>query len=199
MMELYPKIDSIFKRDDKGRFTDEYSCDAFKYLANNEWTFTEKIDGTNIRIGFDALGVHIGGRTERAQIPAHLVEYLSSTFTEDKFTDEIVLYGEGYGHKIQKGGRYLEDRVGFILFDVRVGNWWLKRDDILDIGSNFGVPVVPVIGCGTLEDACKMAKDGIMSQVGDCDAEGIVLRPAVELKERSGRRIITKVKTRDFK
>jgi len=200
-MTLYPKIDSIYKRYENGKFKDEFSCEAFEYLKDNKWVFTEKIDGTNIRIGWNGLNVLIGGRTERAQLPTHLFEYLSGHFTKERFDgfdEDITLFGEGYGYKIQSGGGYIPDGVGFILFDVMVGEWWLKREDIEDVADRLDIPVVPIIESGTLSDACRVVMAGFDSRVGKCKAEGLVLRPETELKERNGRRIITKVKTRDF-
>ena len=200
-MTLYPKIDSIYKRYENGKFKDEFSCEAFEYLKDNKWVFTEKVDGTNIRIGWNGLNVLIGGRTERAQLPTHLFEYLSGHFTKERFDgfdEDITLFGEGYGYKIQSGGGYIPDGVGFILFDVMVGEWWLKREDIEDVADRLDIPVVPIIESGTLSDACRIVRAGFDSRVGKCKAEGLVLRPETELKERNGRRIITKVKTRDF-
>ena len=89
----------------------EWTLPEFEYLAGNAWTFTEKVDGTNIRVIFKDSGVTFGGRTEDAQIPAKLVERLNERFLPmvaklgEVFVDgAAVLYGEGYGAKIQKGG-----------------------------------------------------------------------------------------------
>ena len=49
-MKEYHKINSIFQRDERGRFTKKYSIPEFEYLKDNIWTGTEKVDGTNIRI-----------------------------------------------------------------------------------------------------------------------------------------------------
>lgn len=47
----YHKINSIYKRDEKTKeFTNEFSLPEFEYLKHNLWEFTEKIDGTNVRI-----------------------------------------------------------------------------------------------------------------------------------------------------
>lgn len=43
-----------------------------------------------------------------------------------------------------------------------------------------------------------MARLGFKSTWGDFQAEGIVARPSVELKNRAGERIITKIKCKDF-
>jgi hypothetical protein len=50
----------------------------------------------------------------------------------------------------------------------------------------------------TLHDMINMARGSFKSQWGDFRAEGIVARPVVELRTRAGRRIITKIKQRDF-
>jgi ATP-dependent RNA circularization protein (DNA/RNA ligase family) len=197
-MEKYHKINSIFKRDDNGRFTQEYSCYEFEYLKDNQWEFTEKIDGTNIRIGYQDGKLLIGGRTDNAQIPAFLYAKLAELFA-NYCEEEMTLYGEGYGAKIQKGEGYIPNGVGFILFDARVAGWWLKRDDLELIAQKYVIPIVPIIGHGTLEYACHLCSAGFPSSVGNRDAEGIVLRPIVPLYARNGDRIITKVKMRDFR
>ena len=111
----------------------------------------------------------------------------------------VCLYGEGYGNRIQKVGKhYLSDSVGFILFDVRVGKFWLKRIDVENIASKMGVPVVPIIGAGTLLEAIEFVREGFHSSVGSLQAEGLVCRPKVEMFDRQGKRIIAKIKSKDF-
>lgn len=197
-MTTYHKIQSIFKRDDNGKFTAEYSMPEFEYLKNNMWEFTEKVDGTNIRIAYEEGKLIIGGRTERAQIPAHLFNELSNIFSGFDQLD-MTLYGEGYGMKINGGEQYIKDGVGFILFDVRVGRWWLQREDVEKIAKEYGVPIVPFVGIGTLQNAIVRCQEGFQSEIGACNAEGLVLRPTVSLFARSGERIITKVKERDYR
>ena len=205
----YHKIQSIFKRDmesrNKALIEGEWTLPEFEYLAGNVWTFTEKVDGTNIRVIFKDGEITYGGRTDNAQIPAQLVGRLNERFlpvaaklAETFAGGGAVLYGEGYGAKIQKsGGNYRADQ-DFVLFDVRVGQWWLQRRDVEDVASKLGLDVVPVIGEGTLNDAVKMAKAGIRSRWGNFQAEGIVARPKTELNTRNGHRLITKIKCRDF-
>ena len=70
MKTEYHKIQTIFKRDPKTNYKTllmgEYSLPEFNYLANNIWQFTEKVDGTNIRIILNDEGLSFGGRTEKA-------------------------------------------------------------------------------------------------------------------------------------
>jgi len=205
----YHKIQSIFKRSEQTKeFTEEYSIPEFEYLKDNIWDFTEKIDGTNIRVMFDGENLRFGGKTDNAQMPVFLMEKLQSIFTKEKIqevfpdvnpTNKVVLYGEGFGAKIQSGGKYIRDGVDFILFDVLMNNWWLKRDAIEDVANKLNIKIVKNIGEGTLKDAIEMTKKGFNSEFGDFIAEGIVLRPKVELFARNGNRIITKVKHKDFK
>ncbi|MGH7743252.1 MAG: RNA ligase family protein [Candidatus Dormibacteria bacterium] len=215
----YHKIDTIFARDGRGRIIEgTYARPEFAYLADLEWVFTEKVDGTNIRLSYDGTPYYrtdtpipscIRGRTDNAQIPPHLlgtlIELMRGMDLGVVFgTDptDVTLYGEGYGAKIQKGGgKYIPDGCSFVLFDVKVGSWWLTRDAVAEIGQQLGIDVVPVVGTGTLADAVELTRKGFPSVKwpGVDLAEGLVLRPAVELFDRGGRRIITKIKYRDFR
>jgi len=207
---LYHKIQSVFKRDPatnhKTFLEGEWSEDAFGYLAGNDWLWTEKVDGTNIRVIWDGTSVTFGGRTERAQLYAPLVNFLQDTFTAERMAEQFpdggaVLFGEGYGARIQKGGgNYLQDRVGLILFDVVVGPWYLRLDSVHEVANAFGVPVVPAVGVGTLYEAINYTKTGFPSFCSEVShvAEGLVMRPLVDLFMRDGSRVITKVKHKDF-
>jgi len=213
----YHKIQSVYKRDPETNYKTlidgAYSLPEFEYLANNSWTWTEKVDGTNIRVMYASYfdRITFGGKTDRAQIPAELGNNLNAQFLPQlsKFQEifnydddgeqiDIVLYGEGYGAKIQKpGGLYRPDQ-GFVLFDVKVGHWWLQRKDVEEIGAELNTSVVPIVGVGSLPEMVEFAQSGYKSTWGDFKAEGIVARPTVELKARNGGRIITKVKFKDF-
>lgn len=212
MTDEYHKIQTIFKRDlsqkRKPLIEGDWTQPEFQFLANNTWQFTEKVNGTNIRVMFDGKASTFGGRTDAAQIPAKLFVRLNERFFPLKdrlvkvFGDEsgVVLYGEGYGAGIQRGGGDYRSDQDFVLFDVRVGDWWLQRHDVEDVAQKLGLDVVPVIGEGTLYDAISMVKsDRFTSCWGNFEAEGIVARPKTELFTRGGTRIITKIKCRDFR
>ena len=208
-MEQYHKIQTVYKRDpetkSKTLIEGAFSLPAFEYLKNNEWVFTEKVDGTNIRVMFDGQLVTFGGKTDRAQIPTDLFNRLNERFfshtdllREVFDSPEVCLYGEGYGAKIQKGGGNYRQDQDFVLFDVKIGEWWLQRSDVEGIAQKLGLDVVPIIAQGTLLDMIGFARQGFLSAWGDFRAEGIVARPSVELKSRNGSRIITKIKYKDF-
>jgi hypothetical protein len=213
-MKEYHKIDSVFKRDPatkhKTFLIGHYSRPEFEYLRDNQWQFTEKVDGTNIRVMYADGRVTFGGRTDAASIPATLVDRLRERFDTPEQIERfkavseagVCLYGEGYGARIQKGGGNYRQDQDFVLFDVLVGDFWLRRDDVVGVALKFGVDVVPLIGTGTLEQAIERTAAGFRSAWSGFDsgflAEGIVARPAAELRCRDGSRIITKVKHKDF-
>ena len=208
-MITYHKIQTVFKRDPETNFQTllegEFSIPEFEYLQHNQWVFTEKVDGTNIRIMQTDGQISFGGKTDKATIPEQLVERLSQRFLQpgSKFAEvfrdtDVCLYGEGYGPRIQKGGGNYRSDQDFVLFDVKIGKWWLQRSDVEEMALKLGVEVVPIIGEGSLADMVGMAKQGITSTWGDFAAEGIVARPTTELMGRNGKRIITKIKSIDF-
>jgi len=208
-MKKYHKIQTVYKRDPatkhKTLIEGGFSKPEFDYLRDNEWLFTEKVDGTNIRVMFDGENITFGGKTDNAQMPVKLANCLNEKFVplvadfRNIFNDAATcLYGEGYGAKIQKGGgKYRQDQ-GFVLFDIKIGEWWLQRKDIEDVAKQLELDVVPIIGTGTLAEMVEKAREGFNSIWGDFVAEGIVARPATELMARNGSRIITKIKYKDF-
>lgn len=204
---LYHKINSLFKRDPETHklIQGAFCSPETEYLAENQWEWTEKVDGTNVRLWFDVAGrISAGGRTERANLRQDLVDELTLMFWDSKIKevfdepDKVMLFGEGYGGKIQNGSSYREG-PSFILFDVNVGGWWLKRDDVEDIADKLGIDAVPVVGRGTIWEAIRFVKTKPASLIGlRPTAEGVVVRPTVEVKRRNGGRIIEKIKVCDF-
>lgn len=209
-MDKYPKIQNVFKRDHTtgNLLREEFSLPVFEYLQDNTWIYTEKIDGTNIRIIKDEDGnIEFRGRTDKAQIPPHLLQKLHEIFDEDMkirmedaFGDTpVCLYGEGYGQKINKGGKYIKDDVDFILFDIKIGHWWLRQVDMEELAEGLEIPVVPRKGEGTIREIVSVVEKGLESEFGSFPAEGVVAKPKVDLFGRNGQRIITKLKHKDFK
>mgnify|MGYP003295282285 CR=1 FL=1 len=210
-MKEYHKIDTLFERDVQGTkklVEGQYRNPTVEMCRNLTWDWSEKIDGTNIRIYWDGHKVSFGGRTDNASIPAPLLNRLNEIFYgetnaqlfEQKFGEtEVLLFGEGYGAKIQKvGGQYKSDGVDFILFDVVIGGMYLRRDSVEDIARCFGIQCVPVVLRGTVDEAVAYVKTKPMSTIGTAPMEGVVGRLPEELFDRRGHRLIVKVKVRDF-
>lgn len=205
----YNKIDTVFNRDTQGTkklIEGDYRDKTVEYLQNNIWQWTEKIDGTNIRVHWDGHKVEFAGRTDRAQIPLHLLTRLEELFggneNEELFEQifgerEVFLFGEGYGPKIQSGGQY-RDTVDFILFDVMICSNYQPYEAVEQIAKSFNIDVVPVIFEGTIQEAVDFVKTKPKSTIGTANMEGVVGKPLVELKDRTGHRLIVKVKVCDF-
>lgn len=208
-MKEYNKIDTLYIRDIDGTkklIEGLFRSKAVEFCKDLTWQFTEKIDGTNIRVMWDGHKVTYGGRTERASIPAHLMNKLIELFGSEETEQlleqifgekEVIFFGEGYGAKIQNGGLYRPD-VSFILFDVMINGNYQDRAMVEQAAKQFGLEIVPIVLEGTLQEGVDYVKSKPMSTIGTAPMEGLVGRPKVELQDRCGNRLIVKIKARDF-
>ena len=209
-MKQYEKIETVFCRNTNGTkrlILNDYRNPTVAYLKDNMWLFTEKIDGTNIRVHWDGHKIEFGGRTDKAQIPGLLLNKLNEMFmtteAEELFEQtwgdkDVILFGEGYGPKIQNGGDYRSD-VSFILFDVLVGNNYQEREWVEKTAQMFNIDVVPIVLTGTIQDGIDYVMKHPRSTMGTAMMEGVVGRPMIELRDRRGERVIVKIKWEDFK
>lgn len=210
----YHKIETLYERDGKFKVkVGELKNRTYSLLK--EWRWTEKVDGTNIRciwrpafaaIGDDAQALTFAGKTDNAQLHADLVTWLRANVTVEKLKAVFpeswaIIYGEGYGAGIQKGGGLLSTTKKLIVFDVLVeGKWWLSHENVCDVAQKLGLDVVPDFGLMTLEEATYAVRKGFKSKLngGQADAEGLVGRPLETLFDKKGARLIVKLKTKDF-
>lgn len=180
--------------------------------------------------------VRFYGRTENSQMPTFLFEHLQKTFTLEKMQKlwrckpsceaagkepgrepylcpdlepyPITLYGEGYGAKIQSGGDYRKDGVSFRLFDVLIGDTWLKLDDVGDVAYQLSIKPVPLLGVYDTDEIVDMVQLDFASPVSFMEsvelggparyAEGIVAFTDPPLFNSRGKRLTFKLKTKDF-
>ena len=213
----YPKIETLFQRDEKFNLTDKIKSPVIEIIKT--WQVTEKIDGMNVRIMLDKEGnLKFDGRNENSSMPSDLVKYLYETFDKQKMKEvfwlpnkhgviepvSVVLYGECYGPGIQKGGYYRKDKA-FRLFDVLIAEkYWLNWTNVCDVAQKLGIKTVPYLGDWTLDDIIRNVRDGIFSDTATQDssanvrAEGIVGRTIEPLFDKRGNRLIIKLKTKDF-
>lgn len=241
----YQKINTIFMRDAKNVIMpyDPFTEAEFEYLRGLKWRGEEKIDGTNIRLEVVKQPVYGGelsliqgveftvaykGKTDNAQTPKPLLDFLMTNYPEEKILEALglskvimesefaehkwetyddipekyTIYGEGYGKGIQKAGpHYIKDGVGFIVFDVKVNEVWLTTEARDEIAEKLGAPIVPLMGYFTLDEAIEYVRKGFSSTIAEDKefiAEGLVLRTDLGLLNRRGKRLIVKVKYEDF-
>ena len=217
-MTKYPKIETAFERDDQFRVNvARLRRPVFASICR--WVVTEKVDGTNMRLIFHRAAAtetsfEIRGKTDNASIPpallahctdlAHRVQPRVDEIMAEHGLTTYVLYGEGYGPKIQNGGRYRGDQ-GFILFDIAVGGGtYLPDAAVTDAAKDLDIPRVPVLGEFHFDDIIELVKRGFPSAAAnvydrDFFAEGIVARTVDPLYDNRGERLILKLKTKDFR
>ena len=212
---LYPKIQSVWKRDGKGIILPgEYATSELLYLSQIPWQWTEKVDGTNIRLHWNGSSVIVGGRSDNAQIPVALLDvlresgWLDATAWGDAFgygeTSAATVYGEGFGGKIQSGGNY-RATPSFIAFDCfvpdahQLGGWWLDRANLADVCEKLNIPIVPGAIEATIPQMClSIEQKQVKSDWPGVTIEGAVGRPLCDLFDRRGNRLLVKIKTKDF-
>lgn len=171
----------------------DYSIPEFEYLKNCMFNVEEKIDGTSMsyHIYFNSDGaiksIEIHGKSENAKIPDGLLAemnkifrplvsygHLTETFKQVKNLEDgttvttwpykVVFYGEGYGAKIQSGGRYSPTEK-FTVFDISVqgledgSEIYLLRDSVVDICDKLKLDLVYSYGHMTISEAEKIIKD----------------------------------------
>jgi len=210
----YPKIETLYERDKETfKVTDVFKLPEFGLIDPKRWIFTEKIDGMNMRISPLVAGLDVRGRGDNAQIPDDLTKYIyeklgnlslwKDTFKFEELPQEetdITLFGEGFGAGIQKGGGYSKEKK-FILFDVKVGDWWLEWDDVEDVGDKMDIPCAPAVFVKDrweMEEAVRAGIDSIIDGASH-KSEGVVARTNPTLFTRYGTRLMWKLKTKDYK
>lgn len=213
----YPKIKSLFQRDKEFKFTNRLISESLQDLQDIKWVCLEKLDGMNIRIicDFEKEEFKCLGRTDEAVIPTHLKEELDKILTCIKAEKQqfltsfskikkLILYGEGFGFKIQKGGLYLKDKVAFNLFDCycfmseRETGFWMNEPQIKSLSQIFKLSKVPELPPATLHEAEKLVRTGLNSHYGTAKAEGVIIKTKYPLFNSFGMRMIFKLKTKDF-
>lgn len=220
----YTKIQSIYKRDEKGNFIiGVFSCPEFDMLFNAKWKAYQKIDGTNISYYWNGHELRIDGKTENAQTDKEVMNMLKKKITAEMLSkafppkyDEngtekpfnVIIYGEAYGKKIQKvGSRFLKDGHDFRIFDILIVDscgkkWWLETEVVEEICNSLGVEMPVSYGVMTLAEAEKMVIKGWEDPIAEDSTlpiEGLVLRPVVQLFNKKGERVMVKVKTCDYR
>ncbi len=191
---------------DRGKFiAGDWARPEFEVLQNQDWTWTEKINGTNCRITWDGHKVRFGGRTDEAALRIKALEWLGAQFPEELLEQQFhagpaVLYGElcGSDTGVNGSGNYGRE-CRFILFDVNVCGWWLQPDTISTVATQMGLEATLIRLVGSIEEAISfVAGGGPWSSFGTFEGEGLVGKPPLGLIGRDGDRLMVKLKGKDF-
>lgn len=217
----YPKIDTLYERDEK-HFVVVGKLKRPEFGNIKRWSVTEKLNGRNTRVSLINNGdggiIEYGGKTDDAEMPDALLDYLRKTFTIDKMKrafwidplkipNKVTIYGEGYGPKMTSGSGIYRKDVSFRLFDCLVDAWWLERPNLEDVARKLGVKCVPVLGLidrlpETAQDLYMMVNESVVAREESgtgATPEGVVARSDPILFNRKGERVMWKLKIKDFK
>lgn len=205
-MQRYHKIENLFKRHSGKLVEGEFQEKHVKLLKENQWLFSEKVDGVNIRLHWSGEEMTLLGRNNNSQIPPHLLEYLQGLFKKEEIAKHVypgcILVGEGYGERIEepRGSQYQADGVGFVLFDVvAMDGKYCDRHVVELIAKNLKLKVVPLVFEGTLQEAIDFIRTQPTSQFREgMTMEGMVGTPIGDFLTGAGERIITKLRCEDY-
>ncbi len=168
----------------------------------------EKIHGTSTHITFSPVKqtqFFSGGVSHYDFVGLFDEGLLNKKFKELNIDTEVIIYGEGYGGKIQSMKNIYGNKLKFIAFSVKIGHSWLSVPKAEEFVKQFDIEFVDYEKISTdlkeidrLRD--KDSTQAIRNGMGlGKKREGIVLRSLIELKKNNGSRIIVKHKRDDFK
>lgn len=215
-MESYGKIDTAYQRSAEDfKITRTVTLGIPSTFKDTRWIWTEKVDGTNVRVTVTQDEVRFQGRTDNANFSARNIAALGAMFEpkipaiRKAFPSGVTFYGELFGPKIQKGGGNYGEEQSFVGFDLyrhpmradgrEIPGIFYSFDAMAAVMLTLEIPTVPVISYGSIADARDYLERGsLRSAWGDFQPEGLVLRLPIEITDSSGRRGMTKLKFKDL-
>ncbi len=127
-----------------------------------------------------------------------LVEYFKDT------PSTIIIYGEGYGAGVQKGGIYSKEK-NFRVFDIRIGEAYQDFEFIEKVCIDNQLNIVPIIGTtdtityieciGTLQEF----NNTLLTDGAGGKPKGYVIKFEPVLLNKYKERLIFKIKFKDFR
>jgi len=164
------------------------------------------LDGENGRIYWNGEQALWSGKTNKFVPQKEYYDFIESHFLEERFEEvfgrdkEVYIFGEFMGPKVQGNELGLKEKI-FIIYDIQIGNIWLEENSIREIADKFQVTTC----YDYLEDKqCSCDQKTLDDWIGSVAGgefnkwEGVVIEPVGQLRDRSGKRIICKVKNKDY-
>ncbi len=158
----YPKMKTLFKLEPLGLNGKKWDAtngeiladtSALHFLPIESLVFHEKIDGTNMGIQIDSGKVaHVQSRNKicvpgsQDQYYFEILEGIQERLEDIFKTQDVVIYGELSGPKIQKGGNYFKERH-FLVFDILdlAEHKFFRWDAVAYFCDQLGLETVPTI------------------------------------------------------
>ena len=156
---------------------------------------TEKIHGTNVRLGMIG-GVRMAGSHNRPRKAPEDAADMAKSFYWFPWTikpveemiwalamehSQVILYGETYG-RVQSLRYGLPHSLAFRAFDLMLDGRYADSSEFFDLCERFGVEHVPVVGMMkySLGSVIKSSEGPSLVPGADHIREGVVVKPLVE-------------------
>jgi hypothetical protein len=183
-----------------------YRPEAQTIFLFREAVAMEKIHGTSSHVRWKdgRISFFSGGASHDAFVALFDVEKLTVIATE-KGLAEWVIYGEAYGGKMQGMSHTYGKELRFVAFDVKIhDNWIGSTAKAEQFALGFGLEFVPwAVGPATIEWLAGQrdlpSRMAVRRGIAEPRiAEGIVIRPVIELQYNDGGRVCAKYKRAEF-
>ena len=192
-------------------------------LMFKELFVSEKIHGTSAHVKMWREDIGSIGEGENKELVYRYETYFFSggsshdlfvaLFDKEKLIEqfketgcsEVILYGEAYGGKQQGMRETYGDNLKFIVFEAKVSGCWLDMERAEYMAQQFEQDFVWYTKCKAEVEILDQYRDQFSVQAKrngcgeDKKAEGIVIRPTMELTTNNGGRLLAKHKREDFK
>jgi RNA ligase (TIGR02306 family) len=175
---------------------------------------TEKVHGTNCRIGYvwnideeEKPTMMAGSRTLRRKEPEDINTMVANTYwfphtlpgvkrlfaeLQSQGCKQVILYGEVYGQGIQ-AYNYGERKINFRAFDLLLDGKYVDYATFKSLCDRHQVEQVPLVYEGAFSlDVIKLHSDGDSLVGGNHGREGVVVKPIVERDHPKSGRVILK-------
>ena len=222
MFLKYPKTKTLFKLVPKNSKGSKWSCTSgeilpetapLHYFPIEDLIFTEKIDGVNMGISMSPSGTlcEVQKKNEVASYGCdkyymEIGEYISSNIIDKNeifpILQNIIIYGELCGPKIQKGGNYFQERK-FLVFDIfdYSTRQFCRWDTVKSIANDLGLEHVPEINYTMPDLSINNVQEFITNLKSvyneEYDAEGMIIRHKDDAAYE--RRWMAKIRRKDFR
>lgn len=167
----------------------------------------EKIHGTSAHVSYRRdQGIHFTpGSADYNRFGAYFARTtpgLRAAF-DAMGHEKVTVYGEAYGGSLQRMRLTYGMEVGFVAFDVKIGEVWLAVPNAVDVCRKLGIEFVPFVEIDGTQEAIDAERDK-PSEFGERRGfpgrprEGVVLKPLRELTKNNGERMMAKHKHESF-
>lgn len=172
------------------------------------WIATEKIHGANFSFWYDGAEIQIASRSDFVDETFYGAgEAISACYPAVRELHAVLnrpfaVFGELCGPGIQKGVHYGDEKQ-FIAFDIYYpGAHYENPERAEQMLTAAGFSTAPIVATGTLDALLELDIETLPSRVAGYDesnhAEGIVIKPEMDLYTSDGSRVVFKKKAAAF-